>query len=376
MKELLVLLNVYGESFTLAYAGYNYKALREIHKEYSSQIDANAIYDARNFRKTVLKTHNYPKKLKPSPLLRKQDFRIEGNQVSIIYKPRERLSLKIFPSERQLKLMKEARCKGARLVSKDGKFFLNLVLEKEIHLPELRECKTVIGVDIGINYVAVCSALLSNRKFTNPVFFRGGEWRNLCDRKRKVTRVKEIQHITRKQHEILHTVSKRIVEYAKQFPKPIIVLERLGHFNNNTWNKRFNFLLGNWARRKLQFMIEYKAKWEGIPVAYINPAYTSLYCHYCGSKGNREGLTFKCPNCGRQYDADANAAMNLAKRFRQLLDERKQMIGERSARDMCSLAEGEARLPLQTHMQPGNGQEMKRMMVIRTLTCPLAVGGA
>jgi len=376
MKELLALLNVYGESFKLAYAGYSYKALREIHKEYNSQIDANAIYDARNFWKAVLKTHNYPKKLNSSPLLRKQDFRIDGNQVSIIYKPRERLSLKTFPSERQLKLMKEASCKGARLISKDGKFFLNLVLEKEIHLPKLKECKTVIGVDIGINYVAVCSALLSNGKFTNPVFFRGGEWRNLCDRKRKVTRVKEIQHITRRQHEILHTVSKRIVEYAKQFPKPIIVLERFGHFNNSSWNKRWNFLLGNWARRKLQFMIEYKAKWEGIPVIYINPAYTSLCCHYCGSKGEREGLTFMCTNCGREYNADANAAMNLAKRFRQLLDKPKAMTGERSARDMSSLAEGETCLPLQTHMQPGNGQEMKRMMVIRTLTCPLAVGGA
>jgi putative transposase len=67
-------------------------------------------------------------------------------------------------------------------------------------------------------------------------------------------------------------------------------MERLGRFDNNSWNKRFNFLLGNWARRKLQFMIEYKAKWEGIAVAYVNPAYTSLTCHYCGAKGVREGL--------------------------------------------------------------------------------------
>jgi IS605 OrfB family transposase len=366
---------IYTEAFKLAYAGYNYKALRKVHKEYNSQIDANAIYDARCFRRAVLKTHNYPKKLNPSPLLRKQDFRIEGNQVSIIYKPRKRLSLKISPSEKQLKLMRKANCKGARLVSKDGKFFLNLILEREIHLPELRECETIIGVDIGINYIAVCSALFSDGKFTNPVFFKGGEWRNLCDRKRKVTRIKEFKHITRRQHEILHIVSKRIVEYAKQFPKPIIVMEKLGHFNNNSWNKRFNFLLGNWARKKLQFMIEYKANWEGIPVAYVNPAYTSQTCHYCGSEGKREGLTFKCSNCGRQYNADANAAMNLAKRFRQLLNEREQMIGERSARDMRSLAEGETCLPSQTHTQPRNGKQMNRMMVTRTVSLPLAVGG-
>jgi putative transposase len=367
--------SIYTKAFKLAYAGYNYKALREVHKEYNSQIDANAIYDARCFRRAVLKTHNYPKKLNPSPLLRKQDFRIEGNQVSIIYKSRERLRLKVFPSERQLRLMKEASCKGARLISKDGKFFLNLVLEKEVNLPKWEDCETIIGVDIGINYIAVCSALLNDGMFTNPIFFKGGEWRHLCDRKRKVTHSKEFKRLTRKQQEILHTVSRKIIEYAKHFPKPIIVMERLGHFNNNTWNKRFNFLLGNWARRKLQFMIEYKAKWEGIPVAYVNPTYTSLCCHYCGSKGKREGLVFRCSNCGREYNADANAAMNLAKRFRQLLDEPKAMTGGRSARDMSSLAEGETRLPRQTHTQPRNGKQMNRMMATRTVSLPMAVGG-
>jgi IS605 OrfB family transposase len=225
--------------------------------------------------------------------------------------------------------MEEAKCKGARLVNKESKFFMNIVLEKELNLPDWRDCKTIIGVDIGINYIAVCSALMDNGRFTNPVFFKGGEWRHLCDRKRKITHSKEFKHLTNRQHEILHTVSKRIVKYAGQFPKPIIVMEKLGYFNNNSWNRRWNFLLGNWARRKLQFMIEYKAKWEGIPVAYVNPAYTSLYCHYCGSKGKREGVVFKCLNCGREYNADANAAMNLAKRFRQLLDDAaKRMIGK------------------------------------------------
>jgi IS605 OrfB family transposase len=370
-----MLFEIYSEAYRMAYVGYNYKELRNIHGEYCSQIDSNALYDARSLRKVVLATHNYPERLNPRPLLRKQDFKIKGNSVTIIYKPRERLKLLVFPSEKQLKLMSEATPKGARLVERDGKLFLNLDLEKEVSFMPWEVCRTIVGVDIGINYIAVASALTEDGKFTNPLFFKGGEWRHLCDRKRKVTRAKEFKHITRKQHEILHTVSKRIVEYAKQFQKPVIVMERLGYFNNSTRNKRFNFLLGNWARKKLQFMIEYKANWEGIPVAYVNPAYTSQTCHYCGSEGKREGLTFKCQNCGKTYNADANAAMNLAKRFRQLLNEREQMIGERSQADMRSVWEGEACLPRQTHTQPRNGQDMKGMMVIRTLTCPLAVGG-
>jgi putative transposase len=374
-RELEELMNVYTEAFKLAYSGYDYRTLRGLFPEYNSIVIANAIYDARKLLKAVLKTHNYPRKLNPTPLFRKQDFRIDGNKVYLIYKPRERLTLSIFPSEKQLSFMAQAERKGARLVKRDDKLFLNIVLEKEVELPRWEECETIIGVDLGINYIAVCSALMKDGRFSNPLFFKGGEWRHLCDRKRKVIRAEEFKRLTRRQHQILHTVSKRIVEYAKQFPKPIIVLEKLGHFQNVSHNKRWNFLLGNWARKKLQFMIEYKAKWEGIPVVYVNSAYTSLYCHYCGSKGVREGLTFKCLNCGRTYNADANASMNLAKKFRQLLDESKAMTGERSAWDLSSQAEGETRLPPQTHTQPKNGQEVKRMMVTRTLTCPLAVGG-
>lgn len=368
------LYNIYSESFKLAYIGFSYKELRELHKNFNSQIDANAIYDARKLKKLVLKTHNYPKKINPIPFFRKQDFRIKDNKVSLIYKPRERLTLNIFPSVKQLELMNDANCKGARLINGNGKYFLNLSLEKEVEIERWENCKTIIGVDIGINNIAVCSALLKEGRFTNPLFFKGGEWKHICDRKRKVRRTSKFNHLTNMQHEILHTVSKRIVEYAKQYPKPIIVLEKLGYFKNNSKNKRWNFLLGNWARRKLQEMIEYKAKWDGIPVFYINPAYTSLYCHYCGSKGNRDGISFKCPNCGREYNADANAAMNLAKRFRQLFDEPKAVIGECSIGDLSSPVEGKTYLPCQTHMQQ-NGSQMKRMKVTRTLRLPLAVGG-
>jgi putative transposase len=370
-----IMMRIYSEVFKLAYAGYDYRTLRKLFPEYSSPLISNAIYDARKTLRAVLKTHNYPKHLNPSVMLRRQDFKIENREVSILYKPRKRLIAKIFPTARQCDLIGQSTMKGARLVERDDKFFLNIVLHKEVNSPKWAECEAIVGVDIGINYIAVCSALMNNGRFKNPVFFKGGVWRHLCDRKRRLTRSKEFKHLTNKQHEILHTVSKRIIEYVKQLPKPIIVMERLGHFNNKSRNKRFNFLLGNWARRKLQFMIEYKAKWEGIPVAYVNPAYTSLYCHYCGSKGKREGIVFRCSNCGREYNADANAAMNLAKRFRQLLDKPKAMTGECSQAGMCSAWEGEACLPRQTHTQPGNGKQMNRMMVTRTVSLPLAVGG-
>jgi hypothetical protein len=72
---------------------------------------------------------------------------------------------------------------------------------------------------------------------------------------------------------------------------------------------------------------------------------------------------------------DANAAMNLAKRFRQLLNEPKAVTGECSPRDLSSLGEGETCLPRQTQLQPRNGRTMNRVMVTRTVSLPLALGG-
>jgi hypothetical protein len=104
-ENMSELQRLYLEAFRLAYTGYSYKELRSLHSNFNSQIDANAIYDARKLLKTILQTHNYPKRLNPSILLRKQDFRIDDGKVSIIYKPKERLTAKIFPTSRQLDLI-------------------------------------------------------------------------------------------------------------------------------------------------------------------------------------------------------------------------------------------------------------------------------
>ena len=65
---------------------------------------------------------------------------------------------------------------------------------------------------------------------------------------------------------------------------------------------------------RLTEYIKYKAEWEGIPVLAIPEYNTSKTCHRCGKEGKRvsQGL-FKCPNCGLEYNADLNGAINIAK---------------------------------------------------------------
>jgi len=65
--------------------------------------------------------------------------------------------------------------------------------------------------------------------------------------------------------------------------------------------------------RKLQKMVEYKAKLEGIEVRYVNPKNTSKTCHRCGYVTHVEGREYRCPKCGMVYNRDLNASINVAR---------------------------------------------------------------
>ena len=107
-----------------------------------------------------------------------------------------------------------------------------------------------------------------------------------------------------------HTISKRIVDFAKKHKCEYIHLEKL---TKDGFNDR---ILRNWSYYELQNMIEYKADRIGIKVKYINPSYTSQKCSKCGhiDKENRQTQEkFVCTQCGFELNADHNAAVNIAR---------------------------------------------------------------
>ena len=54
---------------------------------------------------------------------------------------------------------------------------------------------------------------------------------------------------------------------------------------------------------------------KGIPFMLVNAQYTSQTCNRCNhiAKGNRNGETFKCLQCGYTCNADYNASVNIAR---------------------------------------------------------------
>ena len=119
----------------------------------------------------------------------------------------------------------------------------------------------------------------------------------------------------RKEH-MLHVVAKRIVALATTF-QARIVLEDLRDIKSRILNKgrKLNRRLSLADFRKLQFLIEYKARWISVPISYVNPRRTSSLCPICGSP--MTGLSQRevaCGRCGVVFDRDFAASINIALR--------------------------------------------------------------
>ena len=75
--------------------------------------------------------------------------------------------------------------------------------------------------------------------------------------------------------------------------------------------------LHSWAFAQLGQFIAYKAAGAGVPLVYVDPAYTSQMCSSCGHVGRKNRpsqATFCCTSCGFAEHADVNAARNIAAR--------------------------------------------------------------
>ncbi|MBN1677071.1 MAG: transposase [Candidatus Thermoplasmatota archaeon] len=106
-----------------------------------------------------------------------------------------------------------------------------------------------------------------------------------------------------------HQVADAVLRFADD-NRSAIVLEDLKGIKHKK-NKDLNRRLSLWPRRKLHSIIEYKAKWRGIPLMKVDPRYSSRTCPICGRRqDSRMGAVFEC-GCGWRLDRHINASLNL-----------------------------------------------------------------
>ncbi len=211
---------------------------------------------------------------------------------------------------------------GAELHSTNGNWILHIHCKREVEsdtpAQATPENGTVLGVDLGVNNLAVAST---------GTFWTGDEfdhWRREYEKRRGDLQ----EHGTRWAHEniqsvgrkeagrftmTLHRISNELVAEARDHGCSVIAFEELTDIRERTgasWGHK-------WAFNRLYEYVEYKAEEHGITVEQVDPENTSRRCSHSGftHPDNREGESFECLKCGYQNHADYNAAKNIGLRY-------------------------------------------------------------
>jgi putative transposase len=224
-------------------------------------------------------------------------------------------------------------------------FYLLVSLEIDVSEPTCEQLNEVVGVDVGIRYLAVTST--STGKTTFHPGRRVRHQANHYARRRKrlqkkgtrgaKRRLKRIEQRERRlKLQANHIVAKQIIA---QHPHALIGLEQLTDIRERTRRRKrkrkkhgkgyervspkarkANRVYSQWSFAELHALISYKAALSGSQAIKVDADYTSKGCPLCGytADENRpeKGLLFICqnPNCHYTLHADLVGARNLVMR--------------------------------------------------------------
>jgi putative transposase len=214
------------------------------------------------------------------------------------------------------------------------RFYLLVSLEIETPDPVSEQHHEVVGVDVGMRYLATTTTTHNHAQFFSGKRVRAKATHAARVRKRlqqKGTRsaTRRLVAISGRERrlkaDVNHTISKRIVE---AHPHALIGLEQLTNIRESTKRKqgkkatkkqrRANAAISTWSFAELQSMIAYKALLHESMAVKIDAHYTSQACPRCGhtTKENRpnKGLIFHCQRCHLTLHADLIGARNIALR--------------------------------------------------------------
>jgi IS605 OrfB family transposase len=203
---------------------------------------------------------------------------------------------------------------------KNKKFFFHVSLE--FSDPVLPEPSKVLGVDLGLNNLAVSSdgQFYMKHSVRGHVFKIRGLKSRLQSKgtpsaKRHLRAVSQKEHRFRR--DVNHCVTKQIVKSAKIGGYDTIAIEDLSGIRqqNRELQKSFRARLNSWPFDQFRQFLVYKALSAGIGLEVIDPRFTSQKCSRCGHvyKPQRKGNEFHCSSCGYQNHADLNASYNISK---------------------------------------------------------------
>ena len=181
--------------------------------------------------------------------------------------------------------------------------------------------QTVLGIDLGVNSLAVSST---------GTFWQGDDYDHFCREFEKrrgemqqrgtqaahnaLLRLGKREEAWRKQY--IHTIANELVTEAVKHDCDVIVFEDLTDIRERLPQAKWHHV---WAFRRLFEYVEYKAPERGVSVEQVEPNHTSQRCSRMGCgfthDNNRHGERFQCQKCGYEVNADYNGAKNIGLRY-------------------------------------------------------------
>ncbi|MFI0465715.1 RNA-guided endonuclease InsQ/TnpB family protein [Saccharopolyspora sp. 5N102] len=208
------------------------------------------------------------------------------------------------------------------LVFRDGKWLLIATCD----VPERPQFEPLdwIGVDRGVANLATTSDAVnySGRRLGR---YRRWQARKKAEIQAKRTRSsakllkKRARREARHANHTNHRIAKDVVAVAQRTGRGI-ALEELGGIRDRVTVRRDQrATISSWPFHQLGEFIAYKALRAGVPVLFVDAAYTSQRCPRCGHTERANRLDrdhFCCRRCGLAGPADVVAGVNVRNRAR------------------------------------------------------------
>ncbi|WP_369391840.1 RNA-guided endonuclease InsQ/TnpB family protein [Streptomyces sp. CG1] len=207
------------------------------------------------------------------------------------------------------------------LVCRDGMWFLSATCEVP-EAPLNAEPVDFLGIDLGVVNIATTSdgEIMAGRGL-NRIRVRERKLRAKLQKKNTPSAKRRLKKRRRKEarraKDINHKIAKHVVAEAERTGRGIALEDLTGIRERVRLRKPQRATHSSWAFAQLGQFIAYKARRAGVPVVYVDPAYTSRTCAECGhiDKANRVSQAwFACRNCGLVAHADRNSSRNICAR--------------------------------------------------------------
>ncbi|MET9089104.1 transposase [Streptomyces sp. NPDC004237] len=211
------------------------------------------------------------------------------------------------------------------LLRRDGIWFLNATCEVP-EAPLNTDPVDFLGIDLGIVNIATTSdgEIMAGREL-NRIRTRERSLRTKLQKKNTPSAKRRLKKRRRKEarraKDINHKIAKHVVAEAERTGRGIALEDLTGIRERVRLRKPQRATHSSWAFAQLGQFIAYKARRAGVPVVYVDPAYTSRTCAECGhlDRANRVSQAwFACRSCGFVDHADRNSSRNIRARAREL----------------------------------------------------------